>query len=59
MFDITEVFLFEEDCQSVTAESQDDDYDQRLSPACELSLKSGPESSKCFPLLIPLLYVKD
>ena len=38
MFDVTEVFLFKEDCQAVTTESQDDDYDQGLGPATELSL---------------------
>ena len=56
---MTEVFLFEEDCQPVTTESQDGDYDQGLSPAGELSLKSGPESSECFLFLLPLLHIKD
>ena len=59
MFDVTEVFLFEEDCQPVTAESQDDDDDQGLSPAGELSLESGPESSECFLLFVSLLHIKD
>ena len=58
MFDVTEVFLFEEDCQAVTTESQDGDYDQGLSPAGELSLKSGPESSECFLFFLPLLHIK-
>ena len=58
MFDVTEVFLFEEDCQAVTTESQDDDYDQGLSPAAELSLESRPESSECFLFLLPLFHIK-
>ena len=56
---MTEVFLFEEDCQAVTTETQDDDDDQRLSPAGELSLESRPESSECFLFFLPLLHIKD
>ena len=56
---MTEVFLFEEDCQAVTTESQDDDDDQGLTPAGELSLQSRPESSECFLLFVSLLNIKD
>ena len=59
MLDVTEVFLFEEDCQAVTTESQDDDDDQGLRPAAELSLESRPESSECFLFFLSLLHIKD
>ena len=59
MFDVTEVFLFEEDGQAVTAESQDGDDDQRLSHAGELSLQSAPEGFECSLFFLSLLHVKN
>ena len=59
MFDVTEVFLFEEDGQAVAAESQDGDDDQRLSHAWELSLQSAPEGFECSLFFLSLLHVKN
>ena len=59
MFDVTEVFLFEEDGQAVTTESQDDNDNHRLCHTWELPLQSGPEGSESFLFFLSLLHVKD